>query len=252
MYEILVLPAHKDNYIFILHDSKNDCTAVVDPTDPEVVVALLKEKNWNLSYILNTHHHLDHVNGNLDLKAKTGCQIVGSRADAQRIPGIDILLSESDNFKIGDLTLQVMDMSGHTIGHIAYYAKAIKSLFCGDVLFGLGCGRIFEGTHQQMLKAIFKIRELPLDTKLYCSHEYADKNIDFALAVEPDNQNLLKRIDAIREKRKNNEFTVPLLLEEELQTNPFLRTNQPSLQKILKISAELSLFSYLRNLRDSL
>lgn len=252
MYEILILPAASDNYIYVIRDHQNGVTAVIDPTDADVVLALLKEKKWTLQYILNTHHHMDHVNGNMTLKTLTGCQIVGSKVDAKRIPGIDVMLSDGDSFFVGNLKLQVMDVSGHTLGHIAYYAKELDSLFSGDVLFGLGCGRVFEGTHAQMFKALLKIRELPEQTKIYCSHEYAEKNIDFALHFEPSNPNLIARIELTRSRRAAHKFTVPLLLKEELQTNPFLRTNQIGLQDSLNIKNELALFSHLRNYRDQI
>jgi hydroxyacylglutathione hydrolase len=252
MFEILILPAASDNYIYVIRDHKNVVTVVIDPTDADVVLAFLNEKKWTLQYILNTHHHMDHVHGNMTLKTLTGCQIVGSKVDAKRIPGIDIMLSDGDSFYVGSLKLQVMDVSGHTLGHIAYYAKELDSLFSGDVLFGLGCGRVFEGTHTQMFKAILKIKELPEKTKIYCSHEYAEKNIDFALHFEASNPNLVARIELIRAARAAQKFTVPLHLKEELQTNPFLRTNQTSLQNSLNIKDELALFSHLRNYRDQI
>jgi hydroxyacylglutathione hydrolase len=252
MYEIFVVPASIDNYIFFIRNHKNNITAVVDPTEASVVLSFLKEKKWSLQYILNTHHHIDHINGNLELKAHTGCQILGFKNDAARIPGIDIMLTDLDLFRIGDLEFQVMELPGHTLGHIAYYSKEIKSLFSGDVLFGLGCGRVFEGTHSQMLLSLNKIKCLPSDTQIYCSHEYTDKNINFAQTIEPKNSQLLERITIIREKRHRNEFTVPLLLSEELETNPFVRTHTDDLKSNLKISDELALFSYLRNYRDSL
>ena len=248
MLDIQQIPVLNDNYIYLIHDPESQETAVVDPALAEPVLNVLKQKNWQLNYILNTHHHGDHIGGNLALKKKTQCKIVGSATDQQRIPGIDISLSEGDIFKLGNYEFQVISCSGHTIGHIAFYQPEAKALFCGDTLFAIGCGRLFEGSAEQMLQSLKKFSSLPLDTKVYCAHEYTAANAQFALSVEPENTNLLKAVERIKQLRENNLPTVPTTLEQEQTTNPFLRTDSPDIQQTLAMqgASELAVFTELR------
>jgi hydroxyacylglutathione hydrolase len=252
MLEVVILPALQDNYIYVIRDHNKSVTAVVDPSDAQVVLSFLKSKSWSLDFIFNTHHHLDHVHGNIHLKKETGCQVVGSKSDAHRILGIDIQLQEKDEFKFGDHTFNIFDLSGHTLGHIGFYLESEKILFSGDVIFGLGCGRVFEGSHEQMFIALKKIKKLPPDTKIYCSHEYAEKNIEFAGKMDVANNVLKLRIKKILSLREQNLYTVPLLLHEELETNPFLRTEIHYLQELWSCKTDLDLFSYFRNARDNM
>ena len=180
MLTIKQIPVLSDNYIYLILDKINRTSACVDPAVAEPVVDILDKENVSLDYILNTHHHFDHVGANLELKKKYGCKIIGNEKDSDRIPGIDIMLNEGDVLKIGQSKCYVLDVSGHTKGHIAFYFKDENVIFCGDTLFSLGCGRLFEGTPGQMVKSLSKIRSLPNNTKIYCAHEYTLNNANFA------------------------------------------------------------------------
>ncbi len=248
MLNIQQIPVLNDNYIYLIHDAQSGETAVVDPAVADPVLSLLKQNNWQLSYIFNTHHHSDHIGGNLSIKNQTGCKIVGCAADQQRIPGIDIKLSEGDTLRLGTYTIQIISCAGHTTGHIAFYIADAEALFCGDTLFAMGCGRLFEGTAAQMQQSLRKFTALPSNTKIYCAHEYTVNNAQFALTVEPDNSDLLSTIKHIKRLRSNNQATVPTTLEQELATNPFLRTNSVGIRKTLHLhdASELAIFTELR------
>lgn len=227
--EIVRIPALRDNYLWLARDPATKATAVIDPAEAEPVMAELKARGWRLTHILNTHHHADHVGGNVALKAATGCTIVGPRADAARIPGIDVEVGDGDTYRLGDAEAHVFDVPGHTRGHIAYWFPESRALFCGDTIFALGCGRLFEGTPAQMWSSISKLRRLPPDTRVYCAHEYTQSNARFALTVEPTNKALVARAEEIDAKRAKGEPTVPSTLAEEVATNPFLRADRPEL-----------------------
>ena len=200
-------------------------TAVVDPALAQPVNTFLKSKNWKLDFILNTHHHWDHTGGNKMLKQEWNCLVVGFSRDTHRIPEIDIQLNEGEEFKLGSSMSRILFLPGHTLGHIAYWFWKEKKLFCGDTLFAMGCGRLFEGTYQQMFDSLHQVKKLPPETKIYCAHEYTEKNGHFALSVKPHNTDLQKRMNKVEEKRKNNLPTVPFFLSEDLKTNPFLQAN---------------------------
>ena len=201
---------------------------------------------------LDTHHHLDHVGANLDLKKKYGCKIVGNQKDSKRIPGIDIMLSEGDIFKFGESTCEILEVSGHTNGHIAFYFKEDNCIFCGDTLFSLGCGRLFEGSPQQMVESLNKIRSLPDNTKVYCAHEYTLNNANFALSIDPNNGLLKKKISEIKDKRSQNIPTVPMLLSEEKKLNPFLNfDNKEFIERIgLENVSSTDNFRIIREMKD--
>ena len=179
------------------------------------VIETLEDENLSLDFILNTHHHLDHVGANLELKKKYGCKIIGSERDSSRIPGIDIKLNEGDFFEIGESKCKIFDVSGHTEGHIAFYFKKENLIFCGDTLFSLGCGRLFEGTPLQMVQSLLKIRSLPDNTKIYCAHEYTLNNANFALSLDPSNKKLKAKVQEIKIKRSRNVPTIPCFLGDE-------------------------------------
>jgi len=252
MLQIQQIPVLNDNYIYLLHDAESGEAAVVDPALAQPVLGTLKQNDWNLTYIFNTHHHADHVGGNLTLKQQTNCQIIGSENDQQRIPGIDKKVNEGDTLQLGTYTIQVISCTGHTTGHIAFYIPAANALFCGDTLFAMGCGRLFEGTAEQMQQSLHKFTTLPLDTKIYCAHEYTAANAQFALSVEPKNTDLLATIDRVKQLRANKQATVPTTLAQELATNPFLRTNSPEIQKTLAMqgASELAIFTELRERKN--
>lgn len=233
MLEIHQIPVLSDNYVYLAHDVATGQTAVVDPATHEEVLEALAEKGWTLTHILNTHHHADHTGGNMELKKQTGCVIVGPRADRDRIPGIDVEVGEGDTYALGESVARVFDVPGHTRGHNAYWFEDSDALFCGDTMFALGCGRLFEGTPQQMWDSLSKLRVLPPSTKVYCAHEYTKSNAAFAITVEPDNGALVARKSMIDDMRARGERTVPSTLAEEIATNPFLRPDSADLQRTL-------------------
>ena len=229
--EIVVFPMLSDNYGFLIHDAATGATAVVDPAEAAPALAACKARGWRLTHILNTHHHGDHVGGNLDLKAKTGCTIIGPAYDRDRIPGIDIAVDEASGADFAGHHAQVFFVPGHTSGHIAYWFADDHALFCGDTLFSLGCGRLFEGTPAQMWSSLLKLRALPDDTRIYCAHEYTQSNCRFALTAEPENAALTKQAELINAARAAGRFTVPSTLAVEKACNPFLRADQPNLRR---------------------
>lgn len=217
------IPVLTDNYIWLAHDAASGATAVIDPAEAAPVLARLAEKGWRLSHILNTHHHWDHTGGNLELKAATGCIIVGAAEDAARIPGIDRHVRDGDTVLLGTQEGRVLDVRGHTAAHIAYHFAASDALFCGDTLFLMGCGRLIEGTPEQMWSSLAKIAALPDATRIYCAHEYTLANARYAVVAEPENAALRRRLDAVIAARERDEPTVPDTLALERATNPFLR-----------------------------
>lgn len=229
--QIVVFPMLSDNYGFLLHDPASGETAVVDPAEAAPTLTACAAQGWRLSHILNTHHHGDHVGGNLELKAKTGCTVIGPAYDRDRIPGIDLAVDEASGADFGSRHAEVFFVPGHTRGHIAYWFADDKALFCGDTLFSLGCGRLFEGTPQQMWSSLLKLRALPDDTRVYCAHEYTQSNARFALAAEPENAALKRKVETVVAARAAGQFTIPSDLATEKACNPFLRADQPSLRQ---------------------
>ena len=214
-----------DNFIYLVHDPASGATAAVDPAQAAPVLAALEAKGWRLSHILNTHHHGDHTGGNLELQRATGALVVGARADAARIPGIGVEVGEGDSFLLGNGAAVVFETPGHTIGHIAFWFPDSDALFCGDTLFSLGCGRLFEGSARQMWDSLSKLRGLPPETLVYCAHEYTLANGRFARLVERDNPALAARIDEAARQIASGRATVPSTLAGECATNPFLRAD---------------------------
>lgn len=217
--EVFVLPALRDNYIFALKDHDQLC--VIDPAEADPVFQFLEKSQLRLAAIWNTHHHFDHVGGNLELKDKTGCQIVGHKRDAKRIPGLDLAVSEGDSISFGSEIARVIALDGHTIGHIAFYFESSARLFCGDTLFSVGCGRLFEGHPHQMFKSLSKLKKLPDETLVYCAHEYTLQNIAFAETLDSSDalQDYKKQVEAMRQKGKPS---IPCQLGLEKTINPFL------------------------------
>lgn len=250
--DVEIIPALSDNYAYLLRDTASDKAAVVDPSEAPPVLKALKQTGWQLDYILNTHHHWDHTGGNLEVKQATGCQIVGSRVDRDRIPGIDIDLGEGDTFELGQAVAQILEIPGHTRGHIAFWFPEHEALFSGDTLFIIGCGRVFEGTYEQMWKSLDKLRNLPKHTRVFCGHEYTVKNARFALTVDPTNQALQERLNRAQEQRAQGEPTVPATIEEERATNPFLRPESPEIRETLGLAkaSDVRVFTELREAKD--
>jgi hydroxyacylglutathione hydrolase len=253
MLTIIQVPVLTDNYIYLIHDLVFGETAAIDPALAQPVLDVLDKKGWRLSYILNTHHHWDHVGGNVELKQKTGCKIIAAQSDRDRIPGIDIGVNEGDVISLGKDLARVISTPGHTTGHIVYHFAEDGALFCGDTLFVMGCGRLFEGTPEQMWNSLQKLKDLPPSTRIYCTHEYTQANGRFALSVEPDNPQLQQKMLEVQQLRAVNKPTVPSTIEQELATNPFFRADSVSLQKTLgmQYQSPVRVFTELRKRKDS-
>lgn len=227
---------------------------MVDPAEHEPVAKALALNGWPpLTHILNTHHHGDHVGANLSLKEAFDLEIIGPLSDKDRIPGIDTAVSDGDVISLGGVDIRVFDCPGHTRGHIAFYSESAQSLFCGDTLFALGCGRMFEGTAQQMWSSLQKFLPLPDDTKVYCAHEYTQSNARFAVTVDPNNEALKQRKAEIDSMRSQGIPTIPSLLGVEKATNPFLRPNCPAIRSALGMGQDREdweVFGELRGRKD--
>ena len=250
--KIEIIPCLNDNYSYLIYDKESDKVSIVDPAEYKACDNVIK-KYKKLDFILNTHHHADHVDGNLELKKKYNSKILGFELDKDRIPGIDILLKENQKHKIGKLEFEVIFVPGHTKGHIAFFFSKEKVVFTGDTLFSLGCGRVFEGTHEEMFNSLNKIKNLPLNTKIYCGHEYTKSNLNFCLAYDSKNTFLKEKEIDIQKKLDSNQPTIPSTLDQEIKTNIFLRCGDPEIKHALglKDSSEIEVFSKLRDLKDS-
>ena len=242
-----------DNYAYIINDNNFKNVGVVDPSEAKPVITFLKEKNLKLNYVLNTHHHFDHIGGNLELKKIYNAKVVGFAGDKHRIPGIDITLKDNEKWKFGNSTVKIFHIPGHTLGHICFFFDKENIAFTGDTLFSLGCGRIFEGNHQQMLISLNKIKKLPRNTKIYCGHEYTYKNAEFCMKYDKDNMDLNKYFEKIKKLRSENLPTIPSTLEEELKSNIFLRCDQNDLKIKLNMEnqEDFKVFKKVRDLKDS-
>jgi hydroxyacylglutathione hydrolase len=251
--EVHMFSCLSDNYGFLIHDPEANVTAVVDTPEVAPINAALAEKGWSLTHILNTHHHFDHAGGNEELKAKWGCTIVGAANDAARIPGIDVQVADGERLSFGSTEAQVFETPGHTTGHIAFYFAEDGVAFVGDTLFALGCGRLFEGTPDQMWTSLKKLMALPDDTVVYCAHEYTQSNAAFALSVEPGNAELVARSNEIDRLRAAGEPTVPTTIGLEKATNPFLRPDSPNLQATVGLENGdlVAVFAETRRRKDS-
>ena len=250
--EITLIPALSDNYVYLLEVAGTDTVAVVDPAEPAPVEAVLREKGLQLTHILNTHHHHDHTGGNGALKAAYGATLIGPKAEHRRIAEMDIEVEEGDRISVGGAEADVIFTPGHTSGHIAFHFPESGALFCGDTLFVLGCGRMFEGTPAQFWESLSKLRALPPETRIYCGHEYTQANARFAMSVDGGNPALQRRSTEIDRLRAAGEPTVPSTLAEELQTNPFLRADDPALAGSLGLGGAdpVSVFADLRGRKD--
>ena len=247
-----IIPCLNDNYSYVIYEKGTNTISIVDPSEFEACDRVINRYK-KLDFILNTHHHVDHVGANLELKKKYNSKILGSILDKDRIPGIDIFLRENQKQKIGDLEFKVIFVPGHTKGHIVFFFNKEKIAFTGDTLFSLGCGRVFEGTHEEMFNSLNKIKDLPPDTKIYCGHEYTKSNLNFCLLYDSKNTFLKDKKIEIQKKLNSNQPTIPSTLGQEIKTNIFLRCNDPEIKHTLdlKDSTEVEVFSKLRDLKDS-
>ena len=234
-----IIPCLQDNYSYLIIDESNKTASVVDPSEAKPIINFIEKENINLKYILNTHHHFDHIGGNKDLKKKYNSVVIGYKDDASRIPGIDILLNNNQIWKADNFEAKIMHIPGHTTGHISFHFFKEKLIFTGDTLFSLGCGKIFEGTYQDMFDSLNQIKKLPQDTKIYCGHEYTLQNSKFCIKHDPENLNLKNKIVEIKKKLENNIPTIPSTLKDENECNIFLRAK------------DVESFSKLRDLKDN-
>jgi hydroxyacylglutathione hydrolase len=248
-----LVPLLKDNYAYLLRCEATGTTGIIDPSEVDPVLQRLAARGWRLDWVLNTHHHADHSGGNLGLKAATGCRIAGPLADRDRIPGIDLALGDGETFAFGAASATVLDIPGHTRGHIAFWFEADAALFCGDTLFALGCGRMFEGTPPQMWHSLSRLRALPPETRVYCGHEYTQANARFALAVDGANPDLQARSAEIDRLRAAGRPTIPSTIGEERLTNPFLRADDPGLAAAVGLAGAPpdQVFGEIRRRKDS-
>jgi hydroxyacylglutathione hydrolase len=226
--EVVRIPALSDNYIWLVHEPSSGETAVVDPAEAEPVLRALDSHGWRLTQIWNTHWHPDHTGGNAALKAATGCFVTGPAAEAAKIPTLDRHVSEGDRVRLGKVEGTVMEVPAHTAGHIAYHLPDEATAFVGDTLFAMGCGRLFEGTAEQMHANLQRLGALPPETQVYCAHEYTQSNARFAVTIDPENEALLRRAAEVDAARAEGRATVPTTIRQELETNPFVRASSAS------------------------
>ena len=237
--EVKIIQCLKDNYSYLIFDKSKKIACVIDPSESKPVIEVIEKNQLNLKYILNTHHHYDHVGGNQELKKKYDSKIIGFKDDKNRIPGIDITVEDNQIWKRENFEAKVYHIPGHTTGHIAFHFFKEKKIFTGDTLFSLGCGRIFEGSYEQMFKSLNRIKELPKDTEIYCGHEYTLQNANFCLANDTNNYKLKEKITKIKKKLENNLPSIPSVLADEIECNIFLK------------AGDLESFSKLRDLKDN-
>ena len=250
---IEIIPCLNDNYSYLIKDDQTNSVAIIDPSEFDPCDKKINEKYKKLDFILNTHHHFDHVGGNTKLKTKYGSKILGFEKDSKRIPEIDILLKDGQEFKIGNLEFKTIFIPGHTSGHIAFYFEKEKVIFTGDTLFSLGCGRVFEGTYKQMFESLNKIKSLPGDTEIYCGHEYTKSNLGFCLKFNPNNDHLKDKKKFLEEKIREKKPTIPSTVADEIQTNIFLRYDDLDVKNVLNLknASDLEIFTKLRDLKDN-
>ena len=237
--QVEIIPCLQDNYSYLIIDDNTNSACVIDPGEAKPIINFLKNRNIDLKYILNTHHHYDHIGGNKDLKKKFRSVIVGFKKDADRIPEIDILVEDNQVWQAENFIAKIIHVPGHTSGHICFHFFKEKLVFTGDTLFSLGCGRIFEGTYKEMFESLNKIKSLPEETKVYCGHEYTLNNSKFCIIYDHQNLKLKKKVEILKQKTQDRLPTIPSTIKDELECNIFLRTN------------DLESFSKLRDLKDN-
>ncbi len=251
--EIVTIPCLSDNYAFLVHDDQSGQTALIDVPEARPILKALQDRGWSLSEVWITHHHADHVQGLADVLKTHPAKVRGSQTDAHRLPDLDIAHQDGDRFTFSDHEVQVMDVSGHTIGHICYYVPSAKAVFTADSLMALGCGRLFEGTAEQMWRSLSKLAKLPPDTNVCSGHEYTAANAKFALTIDPDNPELISRSKEISAARASDTPTVPSSLALELATNPFLRASSPEIRARLNMeeAPDVDIFAEIRARKDA-
>ena len=250
---IHIIPCLKDNYAYIIENEKTKNACVIDPSESAPVLSFLEKNKLNLKYILNTHHHADHIGGNLDLKKKFNAIILGFIKDKNRIPGIDIALNDKEIWNFEGSDVLVEHVPGHTSGHIFYYFKDENSVFTGDTLFSFGCGRLFEGSYKEMVNSLKKIKSLPRKTKIFCGHEYTISNLKFCMAIDKSNSELKKKYNQIDNNINKNLTSMPANLSEEIELNIFLKFDNLEFKKKIGFEDlnEVDFFKKIRDLKDN-
>lgn len=251
--DLVTIPCLQDNYAFLLHDSKSGATALVDVPEAAPILAEVKKRDWTITEVWLTHHHPDHIQGLADVLTEHPAKVTGAAADAHRLPALDVKVSDGDSLEFAGHEVQVMDVSGHTIGHIALYVPAAKVAFTADSLMALGCGRVFEGTPAQMWDSLSKLLTLPPETTICSGHEYTAANGKFALTIDPENSDLISRTEDIAAARAAGKPTVPSTLALELATNPFLRASDPEIRAHLGMinATDAEVFTEIRARKDT-
>jgi hydroxyacylglutathione hydrolase len=247
------VPCLRDNYAYLLHCPETGATGALDPSEAEPVLKAAAGSGWRITHVLNTHHHWDHVGGNGGIKAATGARVIGPEPDRNRIPDLDETVAEGRPFRLGNAEATIFFIPGHTKGHMAFWFPESEALFCGDTLFTLGCGRLFEGTPEQMWTSLGKLRRLPGETNVYCGHEYTEANARFACAIDKDNAALAERAERVRRARAEGRSTVPASMAEERATNPFLRADDPKLATAVGMpgAEPVQVFAEIRRRKDN-
>lgn len=248
-FKFVTIPCREDNYAYLVHGGGK--TALVDAPEAAPIQAALETHGWSLDEVWITHHHTDHVDGLAALR--DNAVVRGAKADAQRLPPLDIAHDDGDSFEFAGSDVHVLDVSGHTVGHIAYHMPSAAAAFTADSLMALGCGRVFEGTFDQMWSSLSKLAALPPETLIYSGHEYTIANGRFALTIEPQNQALFERMQRVEAAREEEKPTVPVALSEELATNPFLRAGLAEVKSLLHMSdaSDAAVFAEIRRRKDS-
>ncbi|MDZ4087285.1 MAG: hydroxyacylglutathione hydrolase [Tabrizicola sp.] len=252
MLDLVTVPCLTDNYAYLIHDRETGQTAVIDVPEPGPILAALDAHQWRLTDILITHHHDDHIQGVDSLRAQTGAMVLGAAADAHRLPRLDLPLDEHASFSIGNEFARVIEVPGHTLGHIAFHFPESRLVFTADSLMAGGCGRLFEGTPRQMHASLQKLATLPPDTLVCSGHEYTASNLRFAMTLEPGNPQLISRVAEVADQRAKGIATVPVRLAEELATNPYLRVHLPALKTAVGLpdADDVTVFAEIRARKD--
>jgi len=253
MLEVEQIPCLSDNYGFLVHDPNSKQTVCIDSPDAEAISTALEKRNWNLTAIWNTHHHFDHVGGNKALQERWGCKIIAPKGDGAHITGVDQWVDDGDTLCIGAVSAKVLRTPGHTLGHVIYVFDDELMAFVGDTLFALGCGRLFEGTPEDMWASLQKVKALPPQTMIYCAHEYTADNLRFAQTIDPYNSDLLSRAKQIGQLRAAGKWTVPFVLADDLATNPFLRAHDSAIRERLGLqnAKDVEVFAEIRSRKDN-
>ncbi|HTJ63549.1 MAG TPA: hydroxyacylglutathione hydrolase [Alphaproteobacteria bacterium] len=249
-----LIPAFQDNYIYLLRTPGSDDVGIVDAGDAVPALAQLDRHGLTLTHIFNTHHHPDHIGGNDALKARfPNAKLVGPASETVRIPGMDVKLKDGDTYGFGTIHFETLEVPGHTTGHIALFSQDGNALFCGDTLFAMGCGRMFEGTAPQMWHSLSRLKQLPPETRVYCAHEYTQGNARFTLTVDPTNKAAVARVDEVNRLRAEGKPTVPSTIGLENKTNPFLRADDPTVAENVGLAGAdpVAVFAEVRRRKDN-